>query len=225
MRPFRRHATCGDRNDSLPAGQAAGGGPGEETGEGSRCRGARGEEGLNVREILGSIEAEYRRYKALAEGAFAQLSDAELSEPGPNGGNSIAIIARHMAGNFASRFTDFLTSDGEKPWRRREEEFASTGPGRQQLLEHWESGWRILFDSLSALTDADLEKTVTIRGEKHSVHQALHRSLAHASYHVGQIVYAAKGLRGPAWTYLSIPPSQSDVFTAKVAGEQNRKAQ
>lgn len=165
-----------------------------------------------MRDILGSIESEYRRYKALAEGAFAQLSDTELNEPGSNGGNSIAIIARHMAGNFASRFTDFLTSDGEKPWRRREDEFASTGPSRQQLLEDWEAGWRVLFDSLSALADDDLQKTVTIRGEKHSVHQALHRSLAHASYHVGQIVYAAKGVRGPAWKYLSIPPGQSDTY-------------
>jgi hypothetical protein len=167
-----------------------------------------------VRDIVGSIDVEYRRYKALAEAAVAQLSDAELNEPGPNGSNSIATVLRHMAGNLASRFTDFLTSDGEKPWRRREEEFAVSEPGRQELIEHWESAWTILFDSLSRLTDADLHKTVTIRGEPHSVHLALHRSLAHASYHVGQIVYWAKALRGPDWKYLSIPPGQSDSYRA-----------
>lgn len=165
--------------------------------------------------LVSSIKSEYSRYKALAEGALSQLTDAELSVAGPGGGNAIAIICRHIAGNLRSRFTDFLTSDGEKPWRHREEEFQTGAVTRAELLEHWQRGWDALFDALAGLTDDHLTQTVTIRGQPLQVHEALHRSLAHASYHVGQVVFAARGIRGAAWRFLSIPPGRSDEYNAK----------
>jgi hypothetical protein len=163
--------------------------------------------------IIGSIEAEYRRYKALADGAMAQLDDADLSRPGPNGGNSLAVLVWHLAGNLASRFTDFLTTDGEKPWRHREEEFLPRTVTREELLQKWEVGWTVLFGALAAVTDAHLSQEVMIRGRPLQVHEALHRSLAHASYHVGQIVYLAKAFRGSQWAFLSIPPGGSDAYS------------
>ncbi len=164
--------------------------------------------------IIESITGEYKRYKALAEGALSQLTDDQLVAPAPGGGNSIATICWHVGGNLRSRFTDFLTSDGEKPWRRREEEFQARSVTMPELLTHWESGWSALLATLAALRDADLSRTVTIRGQGLRVDEALHRSLAHASYHVGQVVYAARALCGTAWRFLSIPPGQSEAFNA-----------
>ena len=162
--------------------------------------------------IIESIRAEYLRYKALGEAAIEQCSETDLSTAGPGDGNSIAVICWHISGNFQSRFTDFLTSDGEKPWREREEEFRSRTVNRGELLSKWEQGWRVLLDALDALDDEHLHHTVTIRGQSLRVHEALHRSLAHLSYHVGQIVYIAKSLRGKEWKFLSIPPGQSDAY-------------
>lgn len=165
-----------------------------------------------MKNIIDSIRGEYLRYKALAEAAIDQLSEADLSADGPNGGNSIAVICWHVGGNLKSRFTDFLTSDGEKPWREREEEFRKRRVTRSELREKWESGWRVLLDTLDQLTEDDLNRTVTIRDQPLRVDEALHRSLAHLSYHVGQIVYLAKSFRGKDWKYLSIPPGQSDTY-------------
>lgn len=162
--------------------------------------------------IVESIRAEYLRYKTLAEGAIDQLHDDDLSRDGPNGGNSIAVLCWHVAGNLKSRFSDFLTSDGEKPWRQREEEFSARTVSRDQLSAKWHDGWKVLLDTLAGLSDDDLEKTVTIRQQPLLVQAALHRSLAHVCYHVGQIVYIAKGFRGAQWNYLSIPPGQSDSY-------------
>jgi uncharacterized damage-inducible protein DinB len=161
--------------------------------------------------LVESIRDEFLRYKALAEAAMSQLSEQELSVQQTSGGNSIAVICWHVSGNLSSRFTDFLTSDGEKPWRHRDEEFESRAVSRIELLEKWERGWAVLLGTLADLTDNQLDQTVTIRRQPLLVHEALHRSLAHASYHVGQIVYIAKSLRGSAWTSLSIPPGQSDA--------------
>ncbi len=162
--------------------------------------------------IIGSIEAEYRRYKALGEGAIAQLDEDEISASGPDSGNSVAVVVWHIAGNLASRFTNFLTADGEKPWRQRDEEFARRTVTRQELMNKWEHGWTTLLGAVSELTDDDLHRNVTIRGEPLRVHDALHRSLAHVSYHVGQIVYLSKSLRGKAWKFLSIPPGGSEAY-------------
>ncbi len=160
-----------------------------------------------VTSIIESIRAEYLRYKALAEAAFEQLSEAELSKHGPNDANSVAVICWHVSGNFRSRFTDFLTSDGEKPWRERDDEFRPRTVTRAELLSKWDEGWEVLLSALSDITDEQLEFVVTIRGQSLYVHEALHRSIAHLSYHVGQIVYVARSLRGDNWTSLSIPPA------------------
>jgi uncharacterized damage-inducible protein DinB len=162
--------------------------------------------------IIDSIRAEYLRYKALAEAAIDQLDDRELSAPGPNEGNSIAVVCWHVSGNLRSRFTEFLTSDGEKPWRKREEEFEPPNVTRAELLSKWNQGWDVLLATLEILSDEQLQSTVSIRGQPLLVHEALHRSLAHLSYHVGQIVYLAKSLRGKDWKYLSIPPGKSDAY-------------
>ncbi|MPZ18470.1 MAG: DUF1572 domain-containing protein [Luteitalea sp.] len=162
--------------------------------------------------IIESIRGEYLRYKALAEAAMSQLTEAELSAEGPNGSNSIAVICWHVSGNLRSRFTDFLTGDGEKPWRRREEEFQARSVSRDELISKWEQGWEVLLQTLGALRDDQLGETVTIRGQPLTVHEALQRSLAHASYHAGQIVYLAKSIRGEAWKFLSIPPGGSTAY-------------
>ena len=169
---------------------------------------------MSDRRLIDSIAAEYRRYKALGDSSLDQVPDDQLSQPGPGGGNSLATICWHMAGNLKSRFTEFLTTDGEKPWRQREEEFAQRSVSRNELLEKWNEGWKVLFSALDDLTDADLDRSVTIRGQQLAVHEALHRSLAHASYHVGQIVYVAHAIVGNAWKYLSIPPGGSDAYNA-----------
>ena len=167
--------------------------------------------------LIDSIRAEYLRYKALAESAIDQLKEDELSTQGPNGGNSIAVICWHISGNLQSRFTEFLTSDGEKPWREREEEFRARTVTREALLSKWDQGWEVLLGALATLTDEQLYLTVTIRGQSLYVHEALHRSLAHLSYHVGQIVYLAKSFRGKDWTYLSIPPGMSAAFNQELS--------
>jgi proteasome lid subunit RPN8/RPN11 len=170
--------------------------------------------------IIDSIKDEYLRYKALAEGAIKQVPDAALTAAGPTGGLSIATICWHVSGNLQSRFTDFLTSDGEKPWRKREEEFESRTVTRAELLQKWEQGWSVLLASLAALSNDHLTDAVIIRGQSMKVHEALHRSLAHTSYHVGQIVYLAKAACGTDWTYLSIPPGQSDRYNQNPGSEK-----
>ncbi len=169
--------------------------------------------------ILTSLEAEFRRYKALAEAAISQLSAEDLGQPGPGEGNSVAVLAWHVAGNLASRFTDFLVSDGEQPWRERDAEFERRTPTQQELLQEWERGWNALFESLSSLSADQLEDTVLIRGTELRVHAALHRSLSHVSYHVGQIVYVARTLRGSRWKCLSIPPGGSQAYNQDPTNE------
>lgn len=167
---------------------------------------------MATHDIVSSIEAEYRRYKALADAAFAQLEEPELSQPGANGGNSIAVLVWHVAGNLASRFTDFRTSDGEKPWRHRDDEFIQRSVTREALLEKWEGGWRALLDALAEVADDNLDDVVTVRGEPLRIHQALLRSMAHTAYHVGQMLYLAKSIKGVGWKYLSIPPGGSEDY-------------
>jgi len=172
------------------------------------------------RPVVASMEAEYRRYKALAEGAVAQLTDDALWETRSASDNPIGTVMSHVGGNLKSRFTDFLTSDGEKPWRDRDAEFDKGRAAREALLARWEDGWTSLFAALEGLTDEHLSGSVSIRGVPLTVAEALHRSLAHTSYHVGQIVYVAKTLRGAAWTWLSIPPGASAAYNQNPAGEK-----
>jgi uncharacterized damage-inducible protein DinB len=173
-----------------------------------------------MREIVGSIEGEYRRYKSLGEGAMEQLSEEQLCQASGSGTNSVATIVWHISGNLASRFTDFLQSDGEKPWRDRDAEFLHRSVSRADLSEKWEAGWAVLFGSLAELDDQKLHALVKIRGVSLSVHDALHRSLAHTSYHVGQIVFLAKELRSGQWRYLTIPPGGSAAYNQNPSAEK-----
>jgi uncharacterized damage-inducible protein DinB len=169
--------------------------------------------------IVESIRAEYVRYKTMAEAAIGQLDDEQLAAHTSANSNSVATICWHLSGNLKSRFTEFLTSDGEKPWRHREEEFAVRSVTKPELLEKWEDGWAALLEALTNLNDEQLHSTVVIRRQSLETHEALHRSLSHAAYHVGQIVYIAKSLRGSEWTYLSIPPGKSDEYNRNPTGE------
>ncbi|MGZ4832803.1 MAG: DUF1572 family protein [Terriglobales bacterium] len=165
-----------------------------------------------------------RGHKRLAEGAIAQLRDQELFyQPDPES-NSVAVIVKHIAGNMRSRLSDFLTTDGEKPDRHRDQEFEmSSGATRADLMEMWERSWKIAFDTIASLQPEDLEGTVTIRGEPLTALQALHRAVAHYAYHVGQIVFLAKLIRGAEWKTLSIARGQSEQFNAaKVTGKPAR---
>jgi hypothetical protein len=170
--------------------------------------------------VIDAIRGEYERYKKLAEAAMAQIDEAQLSAAPSAESNSIAMICWHVSGNLKSRFTGFLTSDGEKPWRNREEEFDTRSVTRAELLARWEDGWAALFGALAGLSDDALEKQVTIRGQALSVCEALHRSLAHTSYHVGQIVYLAKESAGAGWASLSIPKGQSAAFNQNPSGQK-----
>jgi len=163
-----------------------------------------------------SIEV-LRYYKRLGERAIEQVPDESLlAAPDPNS-NSIAIIVKHLAGNMRSRFTDFLTSDGEKPDRKRDSEFEVPPKTRSELLAMWEAGWQHVFNALTPLTEAHLSQKVYIRSEAHSVTQAINRQLAHYAYHVGQIVYLAKHFSGANWNSLTIPRGKSEEFTSRVA--------
>jgi hypothetical protein len=166
----------------------------------------------------------FRHYKKLADGAMAQVTDEQLFATLDAEANSIAIIVKHMAGNMRSRFTDFLTSDGEKPNRNRDSEFIDPPPSREALLSEWEQGWSSLFSAIEPLTDGDLPRTITIRGEPHSVMQALNRQTAHYSYHIGQIVLLAKHFASDQWQSLSVPRNKSAEFNRRVAaGEASQR--
>lgn len=173
---------------------------------------------------LKSIRFEYMRYKTMAERAVAQLEDGELHWKASENANSVAVLMQHIAGNTLSRFTDFLTSDGEKNWRDRDSEFEEQFTDRGELMAYWERGWQCLFDALNALAEADLERTVYVRAEGHTVAEALNRSMGHHAYHVGQIVHIGIQLKGDAWQTLSIPRGQSQAFNeqmfAKNRGEE-----
>jgi len=166
----------------------------------------------------------FRYYKKLAERAMSQVTDEQLFSALDEESNSIAIVVKHMAGNMRSRWTDFLTSDGEKPDRDRDSEFVDPPRTREALLGIWEESWRRVFQALEPLSDADLGRTVTIRGEAHSVMQAVNRQMAHYAYHVGQIVMLAKHFAHDHWQTLSVPRNRSAEFNRRVgAGEASQR--
>lgn len=173
---------------------------------------------------LGDSLEVFRYYKRLAERAMDQVTDEQLFETLDPESNSIAIVVKHMAGNMRSRWRDFLTTDGEKPDRDRDSEFIYPPATREALLQGWADGWNCVFGALEPLSDADLARTVTIRGEAHSVMQAINRQVAHYSYHVGQIVLLAKHFTSERWQSLSIPRNRSAEFERKVrAGEASQR--
>jgi len=162
-----------------------------------------------VAEYLTDVLYEFRRHKELADRAIARLSDEVFFRRPSDVVNSVALVVKHLAGNLRSRWTDFLTADGEKPWRNRDEEFLiSPADTRASLLAAWEEGWRAVLETVAALTPADLDKTITIRGERHTVMQALLRGVTHAAYHTGQILYIAR-LVEPEGEWLTIAPGKS----------------
>ena len=166
-------------------------------------------------DFLQSARKEFAYYRSLGEKTFVQLSDADLFREPASGTNSIAVIVKHMHGNMLSRWTNFLTTDGEKPWRKRDAEFENDLKTRDELLARWNEGWTCLFNAIDPLTPADLERTVVIRTEAHTVQQAIMRQLAHLPYHVGQIVLLGKLFLGDSFQSLSIPKGGSQVFNAQ----------
>jgi uncharacterized damage-inducible protein DinB len=166
----------------------------------------------------------FRHYKRLAEAAMAQLTDEQLNAVLDPEMNSIALIVKHMSGNMRSRWTDFLTSDGEKPDRNRDSEFEEPPTDRRELMDAWESGWRCLITAVEPLSSEDLTRTVFIRGEAHSVMQAINRQIAHYAYHSGQIVFLAKHLQHAQWKSLTVPRGNSAEFTRQVkAGKASQR--
>ena len=171
--------------------------------------------------IINSIKSEYLRYKKLAEGAIQQTPEAGINKVLGEDNNSISVIVFHISGNLKSRFTDFLTTDGEKEWRKRDTEFEERQLTKSELINIWDEGWNVLITALEELTDDDLSKKVIIRKKELSVVDALHRSLAHLSYHVGQIVFIARVIVGKEWVSLSIARGGSVDYNKNPDKEKN----
>lgn len=174
--------------------------------------------------ILDTSIDELRKVKKLADKAIAQLSDDELWTRIDPESNSVAIIMRHMAGNMRSRWIDFRTSDGEKPDRLRDQEFEERPMTRAELIAEWEHGWQCVFEALGAITDADLQETVFIRAEPHSIFKALVRQLAHYAGHTYQILAIGKHLKGRDWKTLSVPRGKSEEFNQRMLAEQRNRS-
>jgi hypothetical protein len=156
----------------------------------------------------------FEYYKNLGDKSFEQLSDEQIFWQYNEESNSIAVIVKHIAGNMLSRWTNFLTEDGEKSWRNRDEEFVNTFKNKQEVLEYWEQGWKCFFNALDQLNDENLSSTIYIRGEAHSVIDAVFRQLAHYPYHIGQIVFIAKMIKNEDWETLSIARNKSQEFNS-----------
>lgn len=163
---------------------------------------------------LSSIRKLFGYYKTLGDSAIEQAGEENINWQYNEQSNSIAVIIKHIAGNSLSRWSDFLTSDGEKQWRNRDDEFTDTNLSREDLIALWNKGWQCLFDAIDPLTENDLQHTIYIRNEAHTVTEAINRQLAHLPYHVGQMIYIAKMVSGENWHSLSIPKGQSKEFNA-----------
>jgi len=175
-----------------------------------------GTERILVEDFIG----EYRRYQLLAEGAMSQMSDDALNYVPATDCNSVAMIVTHMSGNLQSRFTNFLTEDGEKPWRQRDDEFADRTCSRDEVMEKWSAAWAVIAREVCPLADADLARVVTIRQQPLTVHAALSRSIAHVAYHVGQIVLLARTTADTPWRSLSIPKGGSAAYNKHPTNEK-----
>jgi len=166
----------------------------------------------HAQNYLESVLQQFNYYKSLGEKTFAQLTDEQLFWQYNAESNSVAMIVQHLRGNMLSRWTDFLTSDGEKDWRNRDTEFEAVIKNREELLAKWNEGWQCLFDAVTPLTNEDLNKIVRIRAEEHTVAEAINRQLAHYPYHIGQIVFIGKMLTDDQWKSLTIPRGRSNAF-------------
>ncbi|MBV6478150.1 MAG: hypothetical protein HGGPFJEG_00898 [Ignavibacteria bacterium] len=175
--------------------------------------------GLNNNFLHSSI-MEFKSLKSLGDKTFSQIKDEDFFKSPDTESNSIAVIVRHLSGNMISRWTDFLTTDGEKPNRNRDEEFEKLFyTDKDDIVSRWENGWKCLFEALDSLNESDLLKTVYIRNQKHTVTEAINRQLAHYAYHVGQIVYLGKHFLSANWKSLSIPKGKSDDYNKKLMGK------
>jgi Protein of unknown function (DUF1572) len=176
-------------------------------------------------EYLANAISTFRAYKKMAEKALAQLRDEEYFLTLDEESNSVAVIMKHIAGNSISRWTNFLTSDGEKPDRHRDAEFViDAGATKESLHEYWERGWRCVFAALEPLQASDFEKKITIRGQEHTIVEAINRQLTHYAYHIGQIVFLPKHFRAAQWQTLSVPRNQSGEFNAYLAARPNQES-
>jgi hypothetical protein len=175
---------------------------------------------MNGPDFLTGTKKLFRYYKDLAEKALAQLDDAQINWKPNEASNSIAIIVHHLSGNMLSRFTDFLTTDGEKPWRHREAEFEIGYKDKSEMMDAWHRGWNVFFNAIEPLTEQDLDKIIYIRNEGQSVMDSLQRQLAHYPSHIGQIIYIAKMQRGDAFKSLSIPKGASSDYNQKKFSEE-----
>lgn len=170
-----------------------------------------------VRDYLEDSILQFRKMKELGEKAMLQISDEEFFVLPDEESNSVALTVKHISGNLRSRWTDFLTTDGEKDWRKRDTEFCLTASdSRDPLMQAWQTGWQVLFEALEPLQIADFDKKITIRGEPHSIVQAINRQLTHYSYHIGQIVFLAKHLKSTEWKTLSVARNSSEEFRQKM---------
>lgn len=176
-----------------------------------------------MQDYLTSVRKQFIYYKNLGEQTFEQVTDEQLFWQPNEDNNSMAIIVNHLAGNMLSRWTDFLTADGEKTWRNRDEEFEVVLKTRVEVIERWEKGWNCFFDALDQLTEKDLSKIIYIRNMGHTVVEAINRQLAHYPYHVGQIVYIGKIIQGNQWKSLSIPKGNSAAYNAAKFSKPQRK--
>lgn len=181
-----------------------------------------------MKEIIENYHADavqsFRNAKKMAERAIEQVSDEEFFAAIDAEANSIAVIVKHIAGNLRSRWTDFLTSDGEKADRNRDTEFETIGDTRESLMQYWKTSWQVLFDNVEPLTADDFSKTVTIRGEPHTIVEAINRQLTHYAYHIGQIVLLAKHFRFADWKTLTIPKNRSAEFNRYLTDKQKESA-
>lgn len=173
---------------------------------------------------LSSVIKQFQYYKLLGDKTFEQLTNTQLHHNFTDADNNIATIVKHMVGNMLSRWTNFLTEDGEKPWRHRDQEFMDTLTTKTELLNAWEDGWTCLLNTLQTLTTDNLEQIIYIRNEGHTVTEAINRQLAHYSYHVGQIVYLGKLIKAKDWISLSIPKGESENYNQqKFAQDKGRR--
>src|SRR5215203_436363 len=169
--------------------------------------------------FLDSAIKRLSNYKLLGEQTFEQLTGEQMLVQPNEASNSIATIIQHLHGNMVSRWTNFLTEDGEKPWRNRDEEFELQKLSKEQLMDLWNKGWNVVLRTIFSLSEADLGKTITIRSEPLTVVDAINRQIAHYSYHIGQIVFLGKWIRNEDWLSLSIPKTGSDAFNKKMKGD------
>jgi hypothetical protein len=176
-----------------------------------------------MKNYLESVQKQFEYYKMLGNKTFAQLDEEELFFAPNKTSNSIAIMVKHLWGNMLSRWTNFMTEDGEKEWRKRDEEFEATIQNKEELLDKWEEGWKCLFDALEAINEDNWDQLIYIRNQGHTITEAINRQLAHYSFHVGQIVYLGRLIKNEQWTSLSIPKGESKTYNQEKFSQKKKR--